>query len=574
MIFKLFKILFSNMYSFGSFIEDFKKNKKSAAKNIFFILLFAFLFISIGRFYAQVMNIMYTAFSVTGNPELMPVSGLLFTCIIMLFFGFCTIASSYYAGSSEDQFLTLPLKKYEIFGAKFTLTLFNESLIGLVIMFICAFVYGKNEHLLSNPFFYIGTIIMAFAVCLVIVTVIYVILIGLLLIFPILRKRSLLTVIASICIILFSGTYGMISSSLGNPNSTFNQIETYYALTDSIRGLCAKIPFIPFLAGSISGKILPCFVLIGICAILIFVIIPVLSAGYIKSLEGFSDEKAKKLSAAQTKKVFSDEIKIHSIVKTLYLRDLRILWREPSFFANGPLLVFIFPAIMIVAFSFGMFSTGGSGTMDALFEDLRTIFDNFDKSQMNSASYYIALVLSGFTVFIGNSNNIAATSFSREGKDMLNLKAMPIKAEEIAKAKFFHALSYVVLEFVIMILLLTVLFIKIGLPVGVLVKSIYLSFFLCGSISVFLIFVDMFIDTARPKLNWENPNAAFKNNLNSLLSVLASLVVVILFVLLGFFFPKSEITIEIIAFVFIILASMLGVMYYKYAAKKIPAMLC
>lgn len=574
MIFKLFKILFSNMYSLGSFFEDFKKSKKSAAKNIFFVLLFAFLFISLGKFYVQIMNLMYTVFSSSGNAEYTTIMGMLFTCVVVLLFGFCAIASTYFSGNGEEQLLTLPLKKHEIFGAKFALSFFNESLIGIIIMFISSYVFGKNEHLFANPMFYIGTILTAFAICLMVVMVIYIVLIVLLLIFPFLRKRSLLTGIASVVLVLLSACYGMFGSALGNPESTFNQADTYYVLINSMHSLCAKIPFIPFIAGGVSGKILPCLVLVGLCAVLIFAIIPLLSMGYIKTLEGFSDVKSKKLSVTQSKKILSEEIKIHSVFKTLYMRDLHTLWREPSFFANGPLLVVIFPLIMVVAIIFGMFSSGGAGAMDSVISSIKNNLDGTDKAVVVEASYYIALVLSGFIIFVGNSNNVAATAFSREGKDLLNLKAMPIKTDDLVKAKFFHALTYVIAEFVIFALMISLFWLFVGLPVNILAKSLFLSLLLCGSISVFLIFIDLFIDTARPKLNWENPQAAFKNNLNSLFSVLASLVIVAIFVILGFLLPKKEISIEIMAFLFIVLASPLGVVYYRYAAKKIPAMLC
>lgn len=574
MIFKLFKILFSNMYSLGSFLEDFKKSKKSAAKNVFFVLLFAFLFISLGKFYVQIMNIMYTVFSSSGYAEYTTIVGMLFTCVVVLLFGFCAIASTYYSGNGEEQLLTLPLKKHDIFGAKFALSFFNESLIGMIIMFISSYVFGKNEHLFTNPMFYIGTILTAFAICLMVVMVIYIILIVVLLIFPFLRKRSLLTGIASVVLVLLSACYGMFGSAMGNPESTFNQADTYLVLVESMHSLCAKIPFVPFIAGAVSGKVLPCLVLLGLCAVLIFAVIPLLSMGYIKTLEGFSDVKSKKLSTRQSKKVFADEIKIHSVFKTLYMRDIHTLWREPSFFANGPLLVVLFPVIMIIAICFGMFSAGGAGAMDSIISAIKNNLDGTDKEVVTQASYYIALVLSGFIVFIGNSNNVAATAFSREGKDLLNLKAMPIKTDEIVKAKFFHALTYVIVEFAIFTVVMTVFWMVVGLPFNILVKALLLSLLLCGSISVFLIFIDLFIDTARPKLNWENPQAAFKNNLNSLFSVLASLVIVAVFVILGIFLPKKEISIEIIAFLFIVLASPLGVVYYRYAAKKIPAMLC
>ena len=91
-------------------------------------------------------------------------------------------------------------------------------------------------------------------------------------------------------------------------------------------------------------------------------------------------------------------------------------------------------------------------------------------------------------------------------------------------------------------------------------------------ISLLLIFVEMFIDTINPKLLWENPMAAFKQNVNAIVSTFISMGVVFLSGLLMFFLPKNFMGLLLTAIIFGAIAAPVGVFYFRYAVKKIPKM--
>ncbi len=83
----------------------------------------------------------------------------------------------------------------------------------------------------------------------------------------------------------------------------------------------------------------------------------------------------------------------------------------------------------------------------------------------------------------------------------------------------------------------------------------------------------MFIDTVNPKLEWENPIAAFKQNVNSIIAVFAAIILDGLFVLLGVVvLPHTMIGLSILIGVFVVIAAPLGVLYFKYAEKRITTM--
>ena len=91
--------------------------------------------------------------------------------------------------------------------------------------------------------------------------------------------------------------------------------------------------------------------------------------------------------------------------------------------------------------------------------------------------------------------------------------------------------------------------------------------------SLLLIFIDMFIDTANPKLNWETPMAASKQNFNVLWSMLLSMITVALVIVLVIFvLPKKSLFLVILSIIYVIISAPVGAAYFKYAEKRLKDM--
>ena len=152
---------------------------------------------------------------------------------------------------------------------------------------------------------------------------------------------------------------------------------------------------------------------------------------------------------------------------------------------------------------------------------------------------------------------------------------MPIKNDTIVFVKFIHAFLYTIVAFVIVAIPLVLAENYLGLPFSIMENQYMLFAVLVIEIvvSLLLIFIDMFLDTVRPKLDWENPIAAFKRNFNTFLSVLITIGVIVVFLLLGIaVLPKNNFGLIIITVLFLAIAAPLGSCYWKYAVKKIDRM--
>ena len=215
----------------------------------------------------------------------------------------------------------------------------------------------------------------------------------------------------------------------------------------------AKIPVLKFIADAINGKIIPILGLLLVSAVILFIFVPLLGRLYVKTLNGFSETKTKKNSSEKLKFAMQKDLQANNVIKSLFLRDIRTVLREPSFFVNGPLMVFLFPFLLLFGTLFGLFS-GMENIRQELPQLLLDIKLKLETLDMDLIRYYLSLGGAIFVVLIGNMSSIAITSFSRDGKSLFDLKAMPISNEQIVKVKLYHAILYILITDAITLLIL------------------------------------------------------------------------------------------------------------------------
>ncbi len=570
-LWKVFKIFASNIFSFGAFLENFKKGIKGILKNILVIILFLYLIGFSGAMYILIMNSVGNGLVNSGDIEKMPILILITALALVFFFGFVSAATNYYTGCGEEQFLSMPLRPVEIFGAKVGVTAITDAILGVVIILAGGIIYGIKAQLLSNPLFYLGLIALMLAVCAVCLFVIYGFMILILTLVPKFRNKGLITSVATILIFILVICYSMFSSRIGMMIDMGDQATA--PVLQMIRLTAQKAPWLLFITSALSGNVLSSIIMLAFSALFIFVIVPLLAPAYIKTLNGFSDVKSKKISAEKAHVVISKEIKSNSVFSTLFVRDVRTIFREPSFFGNGPLMLLLVPVLFAVSFLISL-TAAKNTNLGEIQQQLKQIFLGMEPQEILSFKYYLTLGFTAITVFMGNSTSIAATSFSREGKSLYDLKAMPIEPDTIVLVKFCHAFMYCIIAALIMGVFLVAGVNLLGLPLTAIeVAEIFIKYTVISLIiSLVLIFTEMFIDTVNPKLLWENPTAAFKQNVNAVVSSFVSMGVVGLCVVLMFVFPKNFIGLLIIAAIFGVIAAPLGFLYFRYAVKKIQKM--
>ena len=582
MTFQLFKIFLSNVYSFSDFIDGFKKGPKGIFKNIFLILCFIYLIVVAGLLYVMFTINTYNSLEYIGMTGLFPGISLMLAFLIVFNFGIVSVGVSYYSGNGEEQLLSLPITPREFFCAKFYVSVADNSLIGIVLFAISSGYFGYRQGLLSNPLFYLGTLITAVVSSVVVISIIYFLFVVVLYFIPAFRKRSILNGISSVFIMIMALSIGFLSGETG----TFISMEGGEDVTGGFVGtlsnksaeLTEQTGIFSFLGEGLKGSIIPLLVIALIGAVILFVFIPLLSRLYIKTFEGVYDVKQKKISKDKLEKVVNSETKRASIFKAMFIRDVRGVIREPAFFANGPMGGLLFPFIFILSISIPFVSQGENAHLGELFDSIRGIFENSNPEVLEKVNYFVCFGLIAFTLFCGNLISVASSSFSREGKGFATLKAMPISNEIIVKVKFLHAFAYVLCSCLITVLIFiaAVVFLRIPYPLMDIISIILIMIFVVSSVSALLIIIDMLFDTINPKLNWEVPSAAMKQNMNALFGMLVSICTVFLFgaagIAFGVLLKPSYVYLVLIGIIFICISAIAGAAYFKYANKKIPVM--
>ena len=214
MIFKLYKILSQGTFDFSGLAGDFKKGPKGIIKNILLILLAIYLLAVMVCMYTIYMIGAYKYLAGNGMQDFMPFISMMVALMIIMFFGFTSVASSYYTGTGEEFLMSLPLSAKQFFGAKFAVSFVSDAVFGVGMFAISSIVYGYNEGLLTNPLFYLGFIVAALAFSVTAVFVIYLLFILVLYFVPALRKRKVMTIVATALLIVFCMFYGFMNSSV------------------------------------------------------------------------------------------------------------------------------------------------------------------------------------------------------------------------------------------------------------------------------------------------------------------------------------------------------------------------
>lgn len=572
----LLKIFFKNEWNLETVFGTIKKGPKGVAKIIGLGILVIYLLGVMSLCLIGTLLGLYRTLSMFESTHIMPMISISLGAICIFFFGFITAATTYYTGNGEEHFIAMPIPSKSYFLAKFMVSFITDATLGVIIMVAAGIIYGIGEGLLGNVTFWLGLISCAILLSVVTVFLIYLVLVLVMYFIPAFRKKKALTTIASVLVFIFVVAISVSMSNGSNfvfTDDGFTNLlpeEVVADFVSKINGIfLTKYAYMAF-----RGNLLTIILFLGISAIILLVLVPLLSNMYIASLDGFADVQSKKMSEKEIVNALQKNTKKHTTFQTLFIRDVLGVLREPSFFANGPLLLIIIPLIMVFSFSIGFIANSDAGLMEMI-NELRGVFEESSPENIKSISYFIILFGGVFTIFMGVNANIATTAFSREGKTMYTLKAMPIDYDMLIEVKFLHSVMYCLIAYLEMAVILGAAILLLNIPFTL---PDYLGimgyiFIFSGTACAFLLFVDMFIDTVNPKLNWDNPVFAFKNNLNTLFSVLASLVSAAIIAIVGVVLkPLGNWVFLILAVIFLILAAPTGVLYNKYAIKKLPEM--
>jgi len=229
---------------------------------------------------------------------------------------------------------------------------------------------------------------------------------------------------------------------------------------------------------------------------------PEIDPPLVDSVRSFSESsfERKKLKLRDASGRASGIFVRNGVMRSLVLREFRLMNREPVYLLNGPIVVILMPIILAIAFL-------------ARAESFRSLMTDISPLMAGPGGY---LVPAAFGAFLGTSTSIACTAVSRDAKALSWMKALPVTPFQYFSAKLIHAEIFVVLGSII------------GSAVGSLflgssLGDALLGFGLSMVFATALTMASLWLDTAFPRLRWDNPVAAMKQNPNAVVAILGAM---------------------------------------------------
>lgn len=409
--------------------------------------------------------------------------------MIILFFGIFSVLNTLYFANDIEQILPLPFKSSEVIFAKFITILIEMYMYALIIV-LPLIAYGIMSE--SGIVFYIY-LVLVFLLIPVVPMVIGVILSMLLMRFTNLSKhKDLFTMLSGVLMLVAIVVFNIYNQSSDSNNSaetiTNLMSEGNNSLMDTIGNL--------FFTGKLSAKALLYnsdikglqYIAIALLISLSLFIVLYIVGGklYYKSIVGISETYGKRENVFESKRV-DKAVKSNSVLKALIFKDLRKMLRTPQFFINCIAIMIYMPAIFGIAFL-----SGGS-------------IDKFSSLVSNRDYYgYVMAVVFAISILCVSGGGAALTAISREGRDFIVSKYIPVSIEEQIKAKVILSVVMNELEALLIIAVLVVLKAS---PILLIMSGII------STLSVALVaIIEVFLDYRSPKLEWDTEKDIFKKN--------------------------------------------------------------
>jgi ABC-2 type transport system permease protein len=477
---------------------DDKKKASNTKQWLFFILLVVLLTPNILMFGYLTFDI--TSFLVPLTQETIILALLLQLGVAIIIFSSVFMVPSYlFYAKDVEKLLPLPLSHAQLFSAK--LIQIHIYQMGFLSLLIIPPLVG---YVLAAGFSW-SLVVFIFALWLnAIVTLIIasLVLIALMSVSPWFKNKDRVTLVLSIISLGFAIYINTFIGGLDFANPEAIALSLIAGQQSLSQGFSSFLPHL-----SISVQLLINFdyfkllaYILG-SALFIAMIIKTFASTLVNIMASFSGSGASKKTTLKSLRAHQ----VRSVMVSLTIKELKLLFRTPVYFFNNILVVLILPIIFFVSF------TQASGS---LFTDLDSII-----SLIKAYPLYLVVASAGLSAIFSTMNLVTPTSISREGSSKYHMLLFPIKMSTQLYAKFYSGIAISLIGIaptMLLLIVLTLLYIE-------------LSWFIIGvsilSMIIMMVFINIFgliIDVFHPKLVWDNEQAAVKQNINFLFTFLAS----------------------------------------------------
>lgn len=425
--------------------------------------------------------------------------------VVTLFFSIFHTLGALFFNRDTAAMAYLPLSPRAHMAAKWTGVYLSELIFTLVILLPILFIHGIWTR--ASVLYYL----IAFLITLI--TPVYPLAISLLL-SSVLGRFTSMVRNKEVWIVI--GTVVMLIVVLGSewlllPHMPEDADDAYIlqllidnrALLETVIG---TFPPVLWAVDGISGQLPSAFLYMATAFTAVVLIILLLGKSYLQICLRHTEygTKARKVS-----RVKADAYMQHSPFRAVFNRELNEVFKTPTYLLNAVLGVLMMP-IMLVSMSVGMSSAEDSLILSDLLDQLLASISGID----------LTLILATIMSLMSLMCPISATAISREGKRLPIMRMIPVAPQTLLFAKLLVSMLIVgagsVLMGAVFVLIMGISFLP-HVAVAVLL----------GNLISFVVSVcNITIDVLRPVLDWKNENEVMKQNMNLLLGMVISMVLI------------------------------------------------
>lgn len=421
------------------------------------------------------------------------------TCFVIFLFGIFYVVSVLYHAKDIEILMALPLRPYQILGAKFLTLVVYEYIVESFMLLPILVAFGIKSG--ANVLYYVYSAVLFFFVPVIALSMAGII------VMIVMRftgfgknKQAFKFVGGIIALVLAIGVNVAIQGSVTNISQ--EQLIAIASGQTSLVSVISNIfPGIIFAANTLiyssamSGLVnMFLFILCSVVAALVFVGIG--QFVYLKGVAGVTETSAKRKEITD----IGSKTASTPVVKAYVKKEIRLLFRSPIAFLNCVLMNFLWPIILFIPL------LSGGGDMSMINEFV---------SQMDTG--LLLAIIVGASAFVSSVNAITSTAISREGKSLYFTKYIPVPMQNQLAAKVITGMIISTIGVVFLMIAAVV--------VGVNIITVLVAFIISIGVVAVSSMAGMLIDVANPKLEWMNEQQAIKQNVNVLFHMLIGILI-------------------------------------------------
>ncbi|NLX64729.1 MAG: hypothetical protein GX022_08170 [Clostridiaceae bacterium] len=513
--FSLMKLQINARYGLSNLLYYAKNDKKALLKSLGMGLVVLIAIAEVVGLYTFMMVQLYKGASAANIPQIVLTMAAVVTGVFALVFGIFYILSGIFLAKDTEFLASLPLSQGSIFASKFLLVLLGEYPFAFFLMLPPVIIYGFNQNM--GVVYYLMALICILFIPLVPLVVSSFLSLLLMNIVGRSRRRDLITVIGSIILVIgiFLGQNYLISRMPDNQQEFLAELVRNSNMVVEFMGRAfpPAIWITKILSGTFNEAAINLayllIVSLGAFAVVYLIASFIFHRGATAQLET-------EASTGKTRLSYRSSSQVLAIFRIEWL----ILLRTPIYALNSFVMIFVAPLVMMMPMFGGNLAQGSN---------LQSLFKLIES---NASTTLLPMIVAGVITLFVLINPAVSSTFSREGKNIWILKNIPVKPEIQVYGKLLAGYS---ISLTAAILTAVVAMFSFRIPPAATVMAIILSAAALVPISA----VGIYIDLMRPKLVWNNPQEAIKQNFNVVVAMLLGFVAITIFGMIGYFVAVS-----------------------------------